>query len=104
MKPEAMKRVLRTAVLFAGFAFVLWGTARLCGLLDANRVIPAMMLLLEVLAIATLGDGILALLCSMVASLVFTFYFMEQSGSFRLNNIEGAITFGAMAVTALTGS
>ncbi len=63
-----------------------------------------MILLLEVLAIATRGDWILALLSSTVASVVFSFYFIEEAGRFRLNTIEGAITFGAMALTALTGS
>jgi two-component system sensor histidine kinase KdpD len=99
-----MNRILWTAVRFAAAALVLWGTARACGFLGANRVIAAMMLLLEVLAIATLGDWILALLSSMVASLIFSFYFIEDAGSFRLTTIEGAVTFGAMALTALTGS
>src|SRR5580698_8566613 len=99
-----MNRILWTAVRFAAAALVLWGTARASGFLGANRVIAAMMLLLEVLAIATLGDWILALLSSMVASLVFTFYFIEEPTRFRLNNIEAAVTFGAMALTAITGS
>lgn len=67
-------------------------------------MIAAMMLLLEVLAIATLGNWILALLSSTVASLVFSFYFIEEATSFRLTTIEGAVTFGVMALTALTGS
>ena len=45
-----------------------------------------MMLLLEVLAIATLGDWILALLSSTVASLAFSYYFIEEAGSFRLDD------------------
>jgi two-component system sensor histidine kinase KdpD len=99
-----MKRILWTALRFAGSAFVLWGTARLCASFEANRVIAAMMLLLEVLAIATLGDWILALLSSTVASFAFSFYFIDEVGSFRLTTIEGAVTFGTMAFTALTGS
>jgi two-component system sensor histidine kinase KdpD len=99
-----MKRILWTAVRFAGSGFVLWATARVCVFLGANRVIAAMMLLLEVLAIATLGDWILALLSSMAASLAFSFYFIEEAASFRLTTIEGAVTFGAMVLTALTGS
>lgn len=104
MKRSVWTVVGWTAVRFAGSAFVLWGTARLCGLAGANRVIAAMMLLLEVLAIATLGNWILALLSSTVASLVFSFYFIEEATSFRLTTIEGAVTFGVMALTALTGS
>jgi two-component system sensor histidine kinase KdpD len=99
-----MKRILWTALRSAGSAFVLWGTARVCVFLEANRVIAAMMLLLEVLAIATLGDWILALLSSTVASFAFSYYFIEEAGSFRLTTLEGAVTFGAMAFTALTGS
>jgi two-component system sensor histidine kinase KdpD len=99
-----MKRTLWTSVRFAGAAFVLGGTARVCVFLEANRVIAAMMLLLEVLAIATVGDWILALLSSTVASLAFSYYFIDEAGSFRLTTLEGAVTFGAMALTALTGS
>jgi two-component system sensor histidine kinase KdpD len=99
-----MKRILWTAVRFAAAALLLWGTARVCVFFEANRVIAAMMLLLEVLAVATLGDWILALLASMAASLAFSFYFIEEAASFRLTTIEGAVTFGAMALTALTGS
>jgi two-component system, OmpR family, sensor histidine kinase KdpD len=99
-----MKRILWIAVRFAAAALVLGGTARVLVLLDANRVIAAMMLLLEVLAIATLGDWILALLASMVASLAFSFYFIDEAGSFRLTTIEGTATFAAMVLTALTGS
>jgi len=73
-------------------------------LLWDHSVIAAMMLLLEVLAIATLGDWILALLSSTVASLAFSYYFIEEAGNFRLSTLEGFVTFGAMALTALTGS
>src|SRR5580698_7321200 len=99
-----MNRILWTAVRFAAAALVLWGTARASGFLGANRVIAAMLLLLEVLAIATLGDWILALLSSMAASLAFSFYFIEEAAGFRLTTIEGAATFAAMAMTAIAGS
>jgi two-component system sensor histidine kinase KdpD len=99
-----MKRILWTVVRYAGAALVLWGTARVFVPLEANRVIAAMLLLLEVLAIATLGDWILALLSSMAASLAFSFYFIEEAAGFRLTTIEGAATFAAMAMTAIAGS
>jgi two-component system sensor histidine kinase KdpD len=99
-----MKRILRNAVQFAGSAILLWGTAKLCGFLGANRVTAAMMLLLEVLAIATLGDWILALLSSALASLAFSYYFIEVAGSYRLTSVDGVVTFAALALTALTGS
>ncbi len=63
-----------------------------------------MLLLLEVLAIATLGDSILALLSSAAASIAFSYYFIEEAAGFRLTTLEGAVTFGTMAFTALTGS
>ena len=99
-----MKRILSIAVRFAGSAFVLWGTARFCAFLGANRVTAAMMLLLEVLGIATLGDWILALSSSSIASVAFSVYFIDVAGSYRLTGVDGAVTFAALAVTALTGS
>lgn len=99
-----MKRILWTAVQFAGSVILLWGTARFCGYFGANGVIAAMLLLLEVLAIATLGDWILALLSSTVASFAFSYYFIDEVDSFRLTTLEGVVTFGTMALTALTGS
>src|ERR1700735_945575 len=99
-----MKRIFWNAVQFAGSAMLLWGTAKLTGFLGANRVTAAMMLLLEVLAIATLGDWILALLSSTVASLAFSYYFIEVAGSYRLTSVDGVVTFAALALTALTGS
>ena len=99
-----MKRIFWNAVQFAGSAMLLWGTAKLSGFLGANRVTAAMMLLLEVLAIATLGDWILALLASTVASLAFSYYFIEVAGSYRLTSVDGVVTFAALALTALTGS
>jgi len=63
-----------------------------------------MMLLLEVLGIATLGDWILALLSSSIASIAFSYYFIDVPGSYRLASVEGVVTFAAMALTALTGS
>ena len=55
-KSIQIKRTLWTAVQFVGSAILLWGTARLCSFLGANRATAAMMLLLEVPALATLGD------------------------------------------------
>lgn len=76
----------------------------MCHNLGSNRATAAMMLLLEVLAMATRGDWILALLSSSCASLAFSFYFVDDVGSFRLTTIEGVVTFSAMVLTAFTGS
>ena len=103
-QPGAMKRKLWIAGQFAGSSLLLCGTAMLCHSLGSNRATASMVLLLEVLAIATLGDWILALVSSTVASLAFSYYFIEEVGSIRLSSLDGAITFSAMALTAFTGS
>jgi two-component system sensor histidine kinase KdpD len=99
-----MKRNFRMAAQFGGSAVLLWTTAKVCSSLGSNRATSAMLLLLEVLAIATLRNWILALLSSTIASLAFSYFFVDDVGSFRLTTIEGVITFGAMALTAFTGS
>ncbi|HWF10719.1 MAG TPA: ATP-binding protein [Bryobacteraceae bacterium] len=99
-----MTRHLRKAAVFAGSAILLCITAGVCSHLGSNRATAAMLLLLEILAIATLGDWILALLASTLASLAFSFYFVDDVGSFRLTTIEGMVTFMAMVLTAFTGS
>lgn len=69
-----------------------------------NRATAALLLLLETLGIATLGDSMLAFLSSIFASLLFSFYFIQPIGSLRLTTIQAAVTFAAMALTALTAS
>ena len=63
-----------------------------------------MLSLLGVLVIATMGDWILAFVSCSVASLAFSYYFIDAIGSFEITTAQGAITFGAMALTAFTGS
>ncbi len=105
MRSEALKRIVWTAARFAGCLIVLWGTAWILSVLGLTRSTAAMMLLLEVLAIATRGDWILALLSSTAASLVFSFYFIEHLRAVRYSAaIQGVLGFGAMALTAFIGS
>ncbi len=105
LTPEATKRILATAARFAGAAIVLWGTAWVLSMVGMTRSSAAMMLLLEVLAIATYGDWILALLSSTAASLVFSFYFIEHLRAVRFSTaIQGVFGFVAMALTAFIGS
>jgi two-component system sensor histidine kinase KdpD len=99
-----MTRYLRKAAVFAGSAILFWSTARVSSYVGSNRATAAMLLLLEVLAIATLGDWVLALLASTAASLAFSFYFVDDVGSFRLTTVEGVVTFAAMVLTAFMGS
>jgi two-component system sensor histidine kinase KdpD len=95
---------LRVILQAAGSTFLLWATGALTHRINTNRVIAAMVELLAVLAIATLGDWILALFSSIVATTVYTLYFIDRAGARRLTGIEAAITFGTMAMTALIGS
>ncbi|HEY3823479.1 MAG TPA: ATP-binding protein [Bryobacteraceae bacterium] len=98
------KRILRTAFQFAGAGLLLWSTAMFCSYLGTNRATAAMMLLLEVLGIAALGDWVLALMSSSLASLAFSYYFIDEIGSFRFTTLQGFLTFGALASTAIIGS
>jgi two-component system sensor histidine kinase KdpD len=100
----ARKLRLRLVTQVVVSALALWGTARGCEALGTNRSTAAMLLLLEVLGIATRGDWILALLSSTAASLAFSFYFIDDIYSLRLTTVQGVITFAVMAITALTGS
>jgi two-component system, OmpR family, sensor histidine kinase KdpD len=101
---EAMDRKFWIGLRIVGAAFVLWYTAQACALLGSNRATAAMMLLLEVLGFAALGDSILALSSSAVASLAFSFSFIGPAASSRPSSLENMVTFTAMAITALTAS
>ena len=69
-----------------------------------NRSIASMALLLEILAISTLGDRMLAIVASLAGALGFSWYFVDQVNSFAITSTRGALTFLVMIVTALTGS
>lgn len=105
MKLQAWKRVLVTAARFAGCLVVLWGTAWMLSTLGLTRSTAAMILLLEVLAVATRGDWILALLSSTAASLVFSFYFIEHLRTVQYSAaIQGLLGFVAITLAAFIGS
>lgn len=99
-----MRRNLRIAAQFAGAAVLLCLTAIFCRDLGSNRATAAMMMLLEVLAIATLGNWVLALFSSSLASVAFSYYFLDIVGTVHLTPLESAVNFAAMALTGLTGS
>lgn len=100
-----MKRTLWIAARFAGCAILLWGTARLFSELGMNRSTTSLILVLEVLGIATGGDWILATLSSIGASLAFSLYFIEQPRNLRFTStIQGFVSFLAMVLTAMIGS
>ena len=81
-----------------------WVTAAGSHNLHSNRAIVSMALLLELVAVATLGDWILSAAMSAAASLAFSWYFIDNFGSLAITTSEGAVTFSAMVFTALTVS
>jgi two-component system sensor histidine kinase KdpD len=86
------------------FGFLLWAVAWTCFQFKTNRSTASALEILAVLGIATLGDSALALLSSLVASLAFSYYFVDQINSFAITTPQGAVTLATMALTALTGS
>jgi two-component system, OmpR family, sensor histidine kinase KdpD len=88
----------------AACTLAVWAIARVVfWLFPSQDAVAAMLLLLCVLAIATLGDRVLAVATSLAASISFSYYFID-SASFSINSPEGAVAFVGMLVTALTGS
>src|SRR6185437_6681224 len=73
-------------------------------LLPGEDTVAAMVLLLCILAIASLGDRLLAISASLAASISFSYYFIDTANSLTISSAEGAVTFVCMIVTALTGS
>jgi len=69
----------------------------------SKDAIAAILLLLGVLAIATLGDRVLAIATSLAASISFSYYFIDRADSLT-STTECAVTFAGMLITALTGS
>jgi two-component system sensor histidine kinase KdpD len=83
----------------------MWAVARIVyGFLPHQDAVAAMLLLLSVLAVAMAGNRALAAVSSLAASLSFSFYFIDTVGSLRLSSAEGAVTFAAMLITAMTAS
>lgn len=101
---KSMNGKIRIGLRMLGLSVLVWYTGALCQLLGANRATAALLLLLEVLGISTLGDSPLALVSSTVASFTFSYYFIDPIGSFRLTTARGTVMFAAMAITALTAS
>jgi two-component system sensor histidine kinase KdpD len=97
-------RLLRSALLGVGAGALVWAIAEACFALDASRSTASMMILLGVLAIATLGDWVPALISCGTGSLAYSYFFVEDVFSFRITSIDGAVTFLALLLTALTAS
>jgi len=103
MQGKAMKR-RRLIILLPVFTLLLWGVGTICFRLGSNRSTASMLLVLSVLGIATIGDSALALLSALAASLIFSWYFVDQAQSLAVTTTGGAITLATMTLTALTGS
>jgi two-component system sensor histidine kinase KdpD len=99
-----MKHKLWLVFRIAASVTLIWLIAAVCEKLGSNRSTSAMLLLLAVLAIATLGDRVLALIASVAASLAFTYYFVDQTGNRAISNVQSVITLATMVLTAFTGS
>jgi two-component system sensor histidine kinase KdpD len=99
-----MKQVFWRLCRIAAAAALTWATTALLSGFGVNRSIVSMALLVEILAVATLGDWLLSVSTSTVASLAFSWYFIEAVNSLRITTPEGAVTFSAMVITALTVS
>jgi two-component system sensor histidine kinase KdpD len=95
-----MRRILLRAARAVLAGALTWATVAVCHGLHSNRSIPSMLLLLEIVAVAAMGDWLLSVLTSGLASLAFSWYFI--GGRFRITSPEGAITLSALVVTALT--
>ncbi len=99
-----MKHKLWLVFRIAASVALIWFVAAVCERLGSNRSTPAMLLLLAVLAIATMGDRVLALIASIAASILFSYYFVDRTGVRAISNVQSAITLATMVLTAFTGS
>ncbi len=99
MKPTH-SRLLRIIL----FAVLVWTLDWVCFQLKTSRATAGMLLLLAVLGTATRGDRWLAMITAGTACLAFNYYQIDTVGSLIINSLDGAITFTAMVVTAITGS
>jgi len=100
-----MNRISFRLVRFLACAAAMWGVARIVfQVAPGEDQTAAMVLLLCVLAVATLADRILAVTASLAASLSFSYFFINPIYTFRIETTKDAITFGVFIVVALTGS
>jgi two-component system sensor histidine kinase KdpD len=94
-------RLLRLAACVVA----IWAVARIAlQFLPRQDEVAAMLLLLCVLAVATLADRPLAVAASLAAGLSFNYYFIYPPYSFRLTSVEDTVSFCVFIVVALVGS
>jgi two-component system sensor histidine kinase KdpD len=83
---------------------LLWFAGALCRRLDWNRTTTALLLLLAVLALATLRDRLLAIFAAFLASVALEYYFIEHPGHYQISPARGGFMFLSMLVTASVAS
>ncbi len=100
-----MKRWVWRMLRVAACTFGVWLVARLVFLfMPTQDVVAAMLLLLAVLAMATLADRVLAVATSLTAGLCFSYYFIYPSNSFTIQSTEDAVSFATFLIAAISGS
>ncbi len=103
-RAKSMSRVFGLTMRILVATALPWAVAVACFTLDASRTTASMMILLGVLGIATLGDWIPALISCGAGSLAFSYFFVDEVFSFQITSVDGAVTFMALLLTALTAS
>lgn len=100
-----MKNLLIRLGRVVGAVALTWATVALIhSFKTTNRSMASMALVLEVLATATIGDRLLALVMTISAALGFSWFYVDDAGSFAITTMEGALTFSMMLLTAVVGS
>ena len=100
-----MNRIAWRLLRLVACVLAMWTVAKtVAQFLPNEDGVAASVLLLCVLAVATVGDRTLAVAVSVAASLSFSYYFIDSVGSLQITSVEGAVSFVAMVITAVTGS
>jgi two-component system sensor histidine kinase KdpD len=100
-----MSGIARRLLRIVACVLAIWVVARIVFQFLPNQdEVAAMVLLLCVLAFATLADRLLAVAASLAAGLSFSYYFIYPPYSFRLNSVEDTVSFFVFIAVALVGS
>jgi two-component system sensor histidine kinase KdpD len=100
-----MSRMTWRSLRIVACILAMWAVARVVfQFLPHEDVVAAMLLLLCVLALATVGDRVLALAGSVAASLSFNYYYIGPVYSLRITSVQDAVNVSVFIIVALTGS
>jgi two-component system sensor histidine kinase KdpD len=102
-----VQRTLRIARIVVTSS-ALWFAGAICRALEWNRTTTALLLLLGVLAFATLRDRVLAVAGAIVASLSLEHFFIADAGEYyqyyQLSRLRAICMFATMLITASVAS